>query len=480
MRIPLLFSALLAIVMNLPGQDHFDCFSVLVGKEASADGSVMLAHNEDDWGERLVNWYKVPGSQNKAGETYTLKRGGIMERPATTWSFWWLEMPEMEFSDSYVNEWGVTIVSDACLSREDQPELTDGGIGYWLRRAMAMQARSAREAVKIGGALIEKYGYASSGRTYCIAGPREVWMLAAVNGKHWVAQRVPRNHVALIPNYYTITKVNLGDTMNYYGSSDLVQYAIKRGWYNPKTDGVFNFRLVYSDPGTLTNMGNLVRHASAVNLLSEKTYHVDDPIPFSFEPKEKVTLQDLFAILRNHNEGSPFYTWEADGLNNPHQQGRGVCANTTQYGMVVQIRSNRPKELATVMWIAPFRPCVHPFVPWYFGLNETPEGFAAGKFNTAMETHFNEITNLKEVAGNHRFLEFVNHAKAVDTAYATLAPGLIKVVTDMENKWIEREAGYEKKMISLGSRDKEAMIRSLSGYTNDKLDEVRKLIRSRK
>jgi len=62
-------------------------------------------------------------------------------------------------------------------------------------------------------------------------------MLSVVNGKHWVAQRVPDEHIAIIPNYYTITTVDLSDTMNYYGSDDLVEYAIIKRWYNPKKDG---------------------------------------------------------------------------------------------------------------------------------------------------------------------------------------------------------------------------------------------------
>ena len=139
----------LAISINftnaqLPTFTH-DCFSMMVGKDATNDGSVMFAHNEDDWGDRIVNWYKVPAMKHKPGTTVTMKNGGQLPQPAQTWSYMWLEMPEMKFSDSYMNEWGVTIGSDACLSKEKKPDLTDGGIGYWLRRAMAERATSARQ-----------------------------------------------------------------------------------------------------------------------------------------------------------------------------------------------------------------------------------------------------------------------------------------------------------------------------------------------
>ncbi len=103
----------------------------------------MLAHNEDDWGERIVNWYKVPAMNHKEGSMITLKNGAGMDQANKTYSYLWLEMPEMEFSDSYMNEWGVTISSDACPSKEKKGEITDGGIGYWLRRAMAERAKTA-------------------------------------------------------------------------------------------------------------------------------------------------------------------------------------------------------------------------------------------------------------------------------------------------------------------------------------------------
>ena len=469
-----LISILIAI--STSAQDHFDCFSIVVGSAASSDGSIMLAHNEDDWGDRIVNWYKVPDGQNKAGETITLKNGAEMERPLKTWSYIWLEMPEMEFSDSYMNEWGVTIVSDACLSREDEPDLTDGGIGYWLRRAMAEQAKSARQAVKIGGALVEKYGYSSSGRTYVIADSKEGWMLSVVNGKHWVAQRIPDHQVAIIPNYYTITRVNLGDTMNFYGSKDVVDYAIKRKWYDPKNDGVFNFRKVYSDPGNLSNMGNIVRHLSALNTISEKQYYMDDELPFSFEPKDQVDLRILFKILRNHNEGTPFDQWQRDTLSSPHEHGRAICSSTTQYGFVAQLRNNMPREIAYVMWLAPFRPCVHPFTQWYFGMDEMPDGFAEDTYRDALEHHWETIDNVFEYAPRNKFLKFVKHAKTFDENYANQIVAWDKQIRDYENNYIKKQETFENSMTALIKGKPDKIGKSLSDYCRKQLEGALEMI----
>ncbi len=472
--IPLFLSLFLAL--SLHSQEGLDCFSMLVGKDAAADGSVMFAHNEDDWGDRLVNWYQVPGSHHQPGEMIRLKNGGQLEQARVTWDYLWLEMPEMEFSDSYMNEWGVTIGSDACQSREDDPDLTDGGIGYWLRRAMAERSRTAREAVKTGGALVERFGYTSSGRTYVIADAREAWMLSVVRGKHWVAQRVPDDHIAIIPNYYTITSVDLSDTMNFYGSADLIEYAAERKWYDPKRDGDFNFRLAYSDEGTLENMGNIVRHWSAINQLATSSYAIDDSFPFSFKPKKQIGLNDLFSILRNHNEGTEFDRSEQYTRGDPHSFGRAICASTTQYGFVAQLRRDMPREIASVMWLAPFRPCVHPFTQWYYGMNGVPEGYATGDYRRALDTHFEPIEDVFGHAPGNEFLEAVKFAKKVDQDYAARIGSIRARSKALEEEIINSQPGFEGRMKALLGSDPQAARKAITEYCEIQLERARMLI----
>ena len=440
-----------------------DCFSVLAGKNATAGGSVMFAHNEDDWGERLVNFYQVPAVTRQKSEMIVMETGAKLLQPEQTWGYLWLEMPEMEFSDSYMNQWGVTIASDACASREDNGELTDGGIGYWLRRAMAERARTAREAVKIGGTLVEQFGYASSGRTYCIADPNEAWMMSVVNGKHWVAQRVPDDQVAIIPNYYTITTVELEDTVNYYGAKDLVTYAIKRRWYIPEA-GDFNFRQAYSNQDNLKNMGNIVRHWSAINQLSEKQFTINDEFPFSFKPKQKVALSMLFKVLRNHNEGSEYDKSEGYVKGHPHEDW-SICSPTTQYGFVAQLRSEMPVEVGAVLWLAPFRPCVHPFTPWYLGMTGIPDGFAGANYNTALLTHFDKIRDINEVVPGHRFLEYVRYAKEADIDYLFQIETIAKKIKLLEDELIQGQGVFESKCIEQYSTDPKQAQKSLTGYS---------------
>ena len=146
-------------IQNSTENEEFDCFTILVGKEASDDGSVLLAHIEDDFGKQLVNWYIKKAEVYHEGEQIQLKNGALFAQVEKTAKMLWLEIPGMDFSDSYLNEYGVCIASNSCPSREKDPELSDGGISYRLRGLMAERATTAREAVIMGGALGELFGY---------------------------------------------------------------------------------------------------------------------------------------------------------------------------------------------------------------------------------------------------------------------------------------------------------------------------------
>jgi len=110
------------------------CYSVVVGKGASADGSVIFGHDEQNWGRRVVNLRVVPRMRHGPGEVVRLLRGGVLPEVGETYSFIWSEIPGMEFSDTYINEWGVAVASNYCPTREDSyeellacGEIVDGG-----------------------------------------------------------------------------------------------------------------------------------------------------------------------------------------------------------------------------------------------------------------------------------------------------------------------------------------------------------------
>ncbi len=455
-------------IFSQDSDSQYNCLSILVGKDATRDGSVLLAHNEDDSGVNLVNWYKVPRLNHNNGQSISLINGGKFPQVGDTYSFIWLEMPGKTFSDSYMNEWGVTIASNACWSKEDKAELVNGGIGYYLRRIMVERAKSAQEAVKITGAIVDSIGYAGSGRTYCIADPNEAWMMSIVKGKNWVAQRIPNDHVAIIPNYYTIEQIDLTDTLNFLGSPDIIDYAINRGWYDPESDKEFNFRLAYGKPSSIKAIRNMAREWGAINILSPIQYEISDNFPFSFIPKEKVSIQDLMAVLQHHYEGTSL---EDKTISSPHDyEILPICRKDTQYGMVAQLRNWLPNEIGSVMWLAPHRPCTQVFIPWYSGITDIPTDFAAGDYNSALENHFNKYDDIKSETSSHKFWEYTNYAEEVDLIYYESMPSATDKKQNLQKEIFTEFNLFDKNIINLYNNKPQSAIDSINIFTNTVLN----------
>lgn len=446
----------------------FDCFTIMAGKNATADGSVMLAHNEDDYGEQVFNWLVVPAANHKAGEKIAAHNGALIPEVQHTNRYIWFDMPGMEFSDSYMNEFGVTIVSDACPSREDSAELTEGGITWELRQLMAQRATSARQAVKIAAELISAYGYASSGRTYCVADPNEAWMLSVVRGKHFVALRVPDNAVAVIPNYYTITTVNLSDTSNCIASPDLVSYAQKRGWYNPGTDGTFSFRKVYGSPKSLAHPVNIRRMWGAVNALSSYYFELDEEFPWLVSPSRKVTVEWLGNILSSHYEGTPLDLTEGYTKGSPHNDGAcTICASYTQYGFVAQLRNWMPAGVGAVLWMMPRRPCVQAMIPVYCGLTSFPADFSMYNYKEAIEKHFSRPDSLRQATPGHIYWQFSRVADSADSNYLGRLRQLGPEALRFNREQFKKQEDFELDVLALWNKNRKKATAMLNKATEE-------------
>ncbi len=467
-----LFSLVWFGAMTLIAQDRrieasFNCYSMVVGKKASVDGAVLFAHNEDDTNPQVVNWFKTPRQAHPAGAILHLPGGVTLPQMRETAGFLWLEMPGQDFSDSYLNEWGVAIGSDQCTSRLQKTDSVGGAIGYWLRRLMAERAKSARQAVQIGGALIEKFGYAASGRSYIIADPNEAWVLAAVQGKIWVAQRVPDDQVLVIPNYYTIDRIDLADTNNFRGNPQVIAFAQAHGWYDPERDGAFSFRRAYNHPKSAVHHSNVRRMWRGVNLLADTSYSIDAEFPFAFHPRRKLSVADLIAVLRDHYEGTPYDLSQNYQMGSPHLVGDvTICSPNTQYGFVAQLRAHLPPALGAVWWLAPYRPDVQVLIPWYLGITSIPAGYARTDYQTALDQHFQPPMDLYEPQPELAFWSFVAWADALDADFGAYFSALRPAILEFEQKLFQSQAEFEQNVLQWYQQDPAKACQALTQYTH--------------
>ncbi|MBP7706850.1 MAG: C69 family dipeptidase [Candidatus Aminicenantes bacterium] len=416
--------------------DGAECFTVLVGRAASADGSVMVAHNEDDRGDIVVNVRKVAPRADGAA-----RAAGLL----------WIEATTQEFADSFVNEHGVLVTSDSCPSRVTAEDYTDGGIGGALRRLVAEQATSAREAVRIAGALVEKFGYRGSGRTYSIADRKEAWLMAVLRGRHWYAQRVPDDEVAVIPNHFTVRAIRPDDPGNFMGSPDIAEYAKANGWYDEAADGPFDFKKAFERPSTREPAadGNALRHWRGLELVTGKAWDLVRAYPFSVKPAGKMTAEALMAILRDHYEGTPYDATDGYTTGSPNRtKFRTICTASTINAFVVSLGGPRPEPLATAVWLAFGKPDTTVFLPLYYGVATMPaEALTLNAKVLALE-------------------------KAAEENYGTMIGRLRKEMDPFEKGLLAARPKFEREFAALYRKDKAKAVARLDAYVAGALAEA--------
>jgi len=442
-----ILAILLVVTLQVSGAGA--CFAVIVGREASVDGSVLVGHNEENRGRQIVNFRRIPARQYDEGAEVSLHRGGTLPQVRRTAALLWSEIPGLEFSDAYLNEWGVAIVSDACPTREDDyetlvraGEIRDGGIGYMLRRLVAERAQSARDGVRIAGQLMERFGYVHSGRTYVIADPGEAWLFAAVRGRHWVAQRVPDDGVVVLPNVHIIDRVDLGDADNFLGSSDLVEYAARRGWFDPNGKEPFSFSKAYAALGAPQIDPRRWQGQQLVRGIRDEA-PPGEPLPFAVKPSSgrKLSVADVAAILRDRSGPIPLFKQD------------------TQESAVFQLRAGLPAAIGCVWWRTTARPDVGVYTPWYLGITETPEGYyRPGRVEDVLHVdyHFAPPPDTWDHDPESAWWTFYGLQEWVDRDYRARAPAVQAEWREFERRLFARQDSLEKDLLELLENDPEA------------------------
>jgi dipeptidase len=435
------------------------CFSIVVGKNASADRCVLVAHNEDDEAPQIVNHHKMARRDYLPGSRVTLRNGGSLEQVEQTWAYLWSEMPGMLFSDSYINEWGVAVTSDNCPSREDKPELTDGGIGYMLRRLVAERARTAREGVLLAGSLVERCGYIDSGRTYIIADPDEGWLFCVVNGKHWLARRVPDDEVAMVANTYTIRKVALEDKANVLGSEDIITYAESRGWYNPQADGAFDFAKAYASPQAASNPNNSGRQWSGLTYVAGSSSKPGSDLPSSVVPRYRLSATDLMQVLR-HDKDSDIGSVPANS-----QLACALCSGATQTSFVAQLRKGVAPDIGIVYWLCLSSPRTSFYVPFHFGISDFPTGYRLDSQRPTAEAYDNRVQAPFTAGSQEAFWTFSNFRDKVEARGPAAVARAKTEAIRLEHSAINLQKVIEEAARRQYETNKSAAIRLLESYS---------------
>ena len=382
-----------------------ECTTILVGRKATADGSVIIAHAEDmgktDSGKL---WHQDAAEYEKSDSIYLPYE--TIPGVSRTYSYW-AHGNSDKVAERYngsilagMNQFGVSFGCNTVYTRDELiPEGEKGLQRYSIRRLIMERARTAREAVEMVGQLIDTYGQSGIVVAYLIADAEEAWVVETTP-RHWVAKRVPDDGFHVQANQYTIEKE--WDI----ASSDLVEYAESQGWYD-NNSGEFSFRHIYGDPQRIDRPYDTVRELRATEILESK--------------KGSISVKDLKTIMRSHYEGTSDYHYP------PHDTDviRPICVSNTQAAKVWHLRPDLPVETGAIMWYSISTPCTSIFVPVFSGSERVPE----------------EYLNAGEVFdSSSAWWTFDALQKAVDKDYDGLFP-YFEIYRNARERYLIKKAG---------------------------------------
>jgi dipeptidase len=348
------------------------CTTIIAGKNATADGSVILGHNED-WGGSFMPLRWDHREKHQPGETLKVQDGQVIPQVEETYAFIWSAA-----DCNGINELQVAVADDTGSCRK---ELFQNGRGLNLEefvRLVLQRSRTAKEAVLNIGALIEKYGYRShnglDGDIFSIADPNEGWWMEVTIGGLWVAQRVPDDSFVVLANRFRIGEIDLKDPSRFLACPNLIDYARQKGWYDP-AQGPFNFERTYGTVEDARSAYNTRREWRGNWLLSGQNYQQEEN-PLTVVPGKKLNPRDIMALLRDHYEGTEYDLTKGYEKGSPHHTTeRTICRMTTDATTVAQLRGWLPAEIGGLLWLSVGTPCSSVYVPYYLGVLDFPKPY---------------------------------------------------------------------------------------------------------
>lgn len=463
------------------------CTNFIVAKGASTDGSVMCTYNADDYGMFIGLAHYAAGTHQK-GEM----------RKVIDWDTkkYHGEIPEAPVTYNVIgniNEFQVTIGETTYGGREEMVDTT-GIIDYGSLIYIALQrSRTAREAIKVMTSLAEKYGYNSEGETFTICDPNEAWimeMMGCGGDKKqkvvWVAVRVPDNAICGHANQSRIGVFSQYQTEVLH-SKNVVSFARQKGWYKG-TDKDFSWKNTYAFPDFSGRRWCEARVWSFFNHHKDmsrwlpwaigKDRNAED-MPLWIVPNKKLSVQDLESDMRDHYEGTelsvadgkdmgggiwqmPYrptpLTFKVNGKSYFNE--RPTSTQQTGFSYVSQMRSWLPREIGGVLWFGNDDGNMIAYTPIYCGNTVQPECYntpGADAVTFSMKNAYwvcNWVSNM------------------VYPRYSMMFPSLKTVRDSLEASYFANQAAVEAKAKELYKDNKDAAIKYLNDYSNQKAQQM--------
>lgn len=457
------------------GPDAESCTNLLVTRGASADGSVMITYTCD--GEFHPRLKLTPAADYEPGDSLDIIDWGGNLRGKIA------QVPHTYSVVRLMNEHQVAIGETTFDGRVELQD-PDGLLHYWdLMRLALQRAATAREAIEVITGLVEEYGYRSTGESFSIADPKEAWILEMIGpgpgkmGAIWVALRVPDGMISCHANKSRIGEFPLKDKDNCLYSGNVISFAVEHGFYDPGSGEPFRFCDAYcpATPKSLRYTAGRVwsifrRAAPSMEFSPDYFRGVEgvEPYPLWIEPDAPVSLSDVFGLMRDHFEGTPFdmtkgvdagpygtpnrwrpidwtvgdetYAWE-----------RPISTQQTGFSMVTQSRDRLPDPVGGLLWYGVDDTYMTCYVPLYCCIDAPPPSFDRGSLDT--------------FSWDSAWWVFNFTANIANLRYSDMEPEIRAVQSELEGGLLALQPAVEKTAVELAKTDPELMVRYLTDYS---------------
>lgn len=455
------------------------CTNLIVGKNASADGSVIVSYSADSYG-MFGFLCHYPAATYPAGamrdiyEWDTGKFLGQIKEAKQTYNV-----------VGNINEFQVTIAETTFGGR---PELVDTTaiMDYGSLIYVALQrSRTAKEAIKVMTSLVKEYGYYSSGESFTIADPNEAWIMEmigkgpGVKGAVWVAVRIPDDCIAAHANQSRIHKFDMSDKDNCLYSPDVISFAREKGYFSGANKD-FSFADAYCPLDFSGLRACEARVWSYYNMFSKATGQAylpyvqgesKEPMPLYVKPDRKLSVRDIQQAMRDHYEGTPLditqdlgagpfqmpyrlspLTFKVDGQEYFNE--RPISTQQSAFSFVSQMRANLPDAIGGVLWFGLDDANMTVFTPVYCNTDRIPASYAEGEGDCVT------------FSWNSAFWIYNWVADMIRPRYSQMVDDMRTVQNELENTYAYAQEGVESAAMKLYNENPEKAKEFLTDYTN--------------
>ena len=495
---------LLTALLTLVSAAGFACTNLIVGKLASADGSVMCTYNCDGFGfAQPLSWHAA--GKHAAGEMVAIRGWG----PQSPVHY----VAQADYTYGVVglmNELQVTIVETTWGGR-DELARSEGALDYFTLMDLALQrSATAREAIEVMHNLVQEYGYNQTGESFAVCDPQEAWIMELIGkgpgrkGAVWVARRVPDDCISAYANSSRIRQfpqakkadkkkgfcIVDGECMY---SADVISFAREMGWYDG-SDADFSFREAYGplDFGTIryceARVWSFFRHHYDAEKMDAYLPFINghteicDELPLWIKPDKPLSVRDLMADMRDHYEGTALDMtadvsagpWASPYRNQPVNfeasdgtkmfRERPIGCQQSGMTMVCQMRSFLPDEVGGVTYFNMDDATMVAYVPVYCSINRVPEPFRR------------ENNNIREFSFDSAF--WMNNwvANMIYPRWSAMIGDLREAQSELEDFYAAEQPEVEKQVTNLTHQERVSFLTAKTeAYATKMMDRWDKL-----